>query len=202
MLHGERNVSEGLADFLEPRTPRTGELAFADTIHIDDLDLGGTGEDLSPASHPVFVNDPSQSTQWMTPFAFPLPSSAQEVSFSTKLRVLHSRILHFVRGWVEEANDAWSQTQGAASFPERVKALWSLWQWERGDLVRAALMGSAVFFVVATLGAIAMASGDEPAAQAFGVLPSNEVRAPRTVDQHTGRAFHASPALRERVSRR
>ena len=191
----------GLADLLEPpSTPRTTDIAFADTIHVRDLNLGDTGDELPPASGPVIVNDPDQGTQWMTPFAFPLPAPAEDVSLSTKLRILSARVRHGVRGSLEEAQDAWSQTSEAPTFVERVKALFSLWQWERGDLVRAAIIGGAVFVVAATIGAAAIAGGEAESPQAFGVSAAYEdgVRVPRTVDQHTGRAFNPSPAHRTR----
>jgi hypothetical protein len=203
MLRGESNDMGGLADLLEPpstprRPPPSHDMAFADTIHVRDLDLSATGDELPPASGPVIVNDPDQGTQCLTPLAFPLPPASQDASLSTKLRILSARIRHGVRGSIEEARDAWRQTSEAPTFAERMKALWSLWQWERSDLVRAAVMGGAVFFVVATLGALAIASGDDDAPQAFGVSASNEVRAPRTVDQHTGRVFYPSPTHRTR----
>jgi hypothetical protein len=204
MLRGESNDVGGLADVLEPSTPRAarslrgGDIAFADTIHVRDLNLADTGDELPPASGPVIVNDPDQGTQWMTPFAFPLPPASEDLSLSTKLRVLSARVRHGVRGSIEEAQDAWSQTREAPGFLERLKALWSLWHWERSDLLRAAIMGAAVFLVVATAGAFTIA-GDEGAAVAFGVSASSvEVRTPRTVEQHTGRAFSASPKLRAR----
>lgn len=196
----------GLADLLEPpSTPRRPrdvkhDIAFADTIHVRDLDLTATGDELPPASGPVIVNTPDQGTQCLTPLAFPLPPASEDASLSTKLRILTARVRHGVRGSIEEAQDAWSQTSEAPTFIERVKALWSLWQWERTDLVRAAIMGGAVFCVAATIGGVAIASGDED--PAFGVTASNEVRAPRTVDQHTGRAFYPSPTLRARTTRR
>jgi hypothetical protein len=203
MLRGESNPIGGLADLLEPpSTPRTTppptDIAFADTIHVRDLNLGDTGDDLPPASGPVIVNDPDHGTQWMTPFAFPLPPAPADVSFATKMRVLAARIRHLLRGSMEEAQEAWSQTSEAPTFVERVKALWSLWQWERGDLVRAAIIGGAVFSVVATIGGFALADSDSEGTQAFGVSASNEVRAPRTVDQHTGRVFYPSPSHRTR----
>lgn len=195
----------GLADLLEPpstprRPGRTHDIAFADTIHVRDLDLTATGDELPPASGPVLVHTPEQGTQCLTPLAFPLPPASQDASLSTKLRLLTARVRHGVRGSIEEAQDAWSQTSEAPTFIERVKALWSLWQWERTDLVRAAVMGGAVFCVVATIGGVTIASGDD--GPALGVSASNEVRAPRTVDQHTGRIFYPSPTLRVRTTRR
>lgn len=195
----------GLADWLEPAsTPRTNDIAFADTIHVRDLNLADTGDELPPASGPVIVNDGEQGTQWMTPLAFPLPPSAEDVSLSTKLRILSARVRHGVRGSLEEAQDAWSQTREAPTFVERIKVLASLWQWERGDLVRAAVIGGAVFVVAATLGGVAIAGGESESAQAFGVSAGahaagdDGVRVPRTVDQHTGRAFGPSSTHRTR----
>ena len=196
----------GLADLLEPpSTPRRHreqkqDIAFADTIHVRDLELGATGDELPPASGPVLVHTPEQGTQCLTPLAFPLPPASQDASLSTKLRILTARVRHGLRGSIEETQDAWSQTSEAPTFIERVKALWSLWQWERTDLVRAGIMGGAVFCVVATIGAVSIASGEDT--PALGVSASNEVRTPRTVDQHTGRAFYPSPTLRARSARR
>ena len=199
MLRRESNDIGGLADLLEPSSRRrAGDIAFADTIHVRDLDLSDTGDELPPASAPVLVHTPDQGTQCLTPFAYPLPPAAQDVSLSTKLRVLSARIRHGVRGSIEEAQDAWSQTSEAPTAIERLKALWSLWQWERGDLVRAAIIGGAVFAVVATIGGVAIAGSDSDSSQAFGISASNEVRAPRTVDQHTGRVFYPSPTRRNR----
>lgn len=203
MLRGENNGMGGLADRLEPpSTSRAADIAFADTVHVRDLNLADTGDELPPPSGPVIVNDPQQGTQWMTPFAFPLPPATEHVSFSTKVRILSARIRHGVRGSIEEAQDAWSQTREAPTFFERVKALFSLWQWERGDLVRAAVMGAAVFAVVATIGGFAIAGGDDPETVAVGEGVHDAravgVRVPRTVDQHTGRAHSPSPTHRTR----
>jgi hypothetical protein len=200
MLRGEsNNHMGGLADLLEPSlTQHPADIAFADTVHVRDLNLGDTGDDPPPASGPIIVHDPHQGTQWMTPFAFPLPLAPADVSFSTRMRAVSERARHFMRGSIGEAQDAWSQTSQAPTFLERVKALWSLWQWERADLVRAAIIGAAVFFVVATIGGLAIAGSDSAGTQAFGVSASNEVRAPRTVDQHTGRVFYPSPTHRSR----
>lgn len=198
MLRGESDVEMGgLADLLEPSSSNRGaDIAFADTIHVRDLATLDVGDEPPPPSGPVVVNDPDEGTQWMTPFAFPLPTAAAEdVSFSTKLRILAARVRHGVRGSLEELGEVWSQTSDAPSFVERVKALVSFWQWERTDLVRAAIIGGAVFVVVATAGALALEAGENrPGAG----IASGEVRAPRTVDQHTGRVFYPSPALRNR----
>lgn len=210
-LREESNDVGALADLLEPstprptaRTPRTGDIAFADTIHVRDLDLGATGEELPPVSSPVIVNDPDQGTQWMTPFAFPLPPASQDVSFATKVRILSARVRHGLRGSIEEAHDAWSQASEARTPVDRIRALWSFWEWERSDLVRAAIMGGAVFLVVATLGAFAI-TGANDRSETSGVTASASVasetgvRAPRTVgQQHTGRAFYPSPTRRTR----
>ena len=190
---------EGLADRLEPpSTPRASDIAFADTIHVRDLDLSATGDELPPASGPIIVND---GTQFMTPLAFPLPPASEDASLSVKLRVLTARVRHGVRGSIEEAQDAWSQTREAPTFLERVKALWCLWEWERSDLVRAAMIGGAVFLLAATLGGVAIAGASDASAQGAGVAATGEVRAPRTVDQHTGRVFPQSPTKHRARSR-
>lgn len=197
MIHRTGNGSQvddghGLADLLEPDSSRAArDIAFADTIYIRDLD-----DDLAPPpSGPVIVNDPDQGTQWMTPFAFPLPAASEDVSLSTKLRVLAARLRHGLRGSIEELKELWTHTTElvdanggtpALTVARRLRALWSLWEWERGDIVRAGTIGLAVFALAATIGAIALDPGDAaPSAQAA----SGAVRGPRTVDQHTGRVI-------------
>lgn len=155
----------GLADLLEPDASRAGDIAFADTIHIRDLALDD--ELPPPPSGPVIVNDPDQGTQWMTPFAFPLPPASHDASLATKLRVLAARVRHAVRGALEQ---------------------WSLWEWERADVVRAGAIGLAVFALAATIGAVALAHDD---GSASGGAATGVVRGPRTVEQHTGRVFAA-----------
>ena len=66
---------------------------------------------------------------------------------------------------------------------ERLRALWSFFEWDRTDLVRAALIGAAVFAVAATAGASALER----------TTAAPEVRATRTLDQHTGHEGRSRP---------
>lgn len=63
----------------------------------------------------------------------------------------------------------------------RLRALWAFFEWDRSDLIRAALIGAVVFAAAATTGASALER----------TTASPEVRATRTLDQHTG--HHESP---------
>jgi hypothetical protein len=133
------------------------DIAFADTVHVRDLDLAATGDELPPVSGPVIVNDPDQGAQRMTPRTFPLPVPSQAGSRSTKLRVL------------------------------------------------PAIIGAAVFLFVAAIAGFAIArKGESPASRvtASSQLDKTDaivrVRAPRTVDQHTGRAPYPSRTRRTR----
>ncbi len=200
----------GLADLLEPDSSRacaSPDIAFADTIHVRDLD----DELAPPPSGPVIVNDPDQGTQWMTPFAFPLPAASEDVSLPTRLRVLAARIRHGVRGSLEELRELWSHTTDlvdpresrALTIARRVRALWSFWEWERGDIARAGAIGLAVFAFAAVLGAVALDRTDSGLAataasphegrgpEATGNGATGPVRQPRTVEQHTPRVHAA-----------
>ncbi len=187
----------GLADLLEPESsPATPapDLAFADTIHVRDLD----DDPAPPASGPVIVKDPEQGTQCMTPFAFPLPAAAEDVSLATRLRVLAARVRHGLRGSLEELKELWTHTNALVEGPtdgraltvaRRLRALWSLWEWERADVVRAGTIGLAVFALAAAIGAVALDRGDGATASAAASDAEWLVRKPHTVEQHTGRSF-------------
>lgn len=183
----------GLADLLEPEASAPApDFAFADTIHVRDL-----GDEIAPPpSGPVIVNDPNQGTQCLTPLAFPLPPASENVSFSTRLRALAARTRHQLRAAFEELEELWSEAgdvvddEGsgrALGVVRRLRAVWSFWEWERGDIARAAAIGCAVFAVAAVGGAVVLDAESGVTAAASGV-----VRAPHTVQmQHTGRLLPA-----------
>jgi hypothetical protein len=168
------------------------DFAFADTIVASD-------EVEAPPSGPIFFDDATRSgKQCVTPLAFPLPPAAEAVGFSTRLRVLCAHVRHAFLRSREEMRELWGGTAaivgdeangegGAATsngfviFMRRILALWSCFQWSRTDLTRAAMIGLAVFVVAGVVGATTM---DFSASDGGG---GTEVRAGRTLDQHTAR---------------
>lgn len=167
----------------------------------------------APGSHDDarYPRGPSASE---TPLAFPLPeSSAPDASLAMRLRVLWARVRHGVRGALEELAELWAQTayvagdarraagagEEARVLARRVHALWSSWEWDRSDLQRASMIGLGVFAAATLAAAIFVASSDDgwrasagPSAGSDTVTiaagpTSQVVRAPRTLDQRTGR---------------
>ena len=197
----------GLADFLEPDADAVTSLrhvpaasmrhravapaqvqdfAFADTVYADDLADGPP-----PPSGPIFVQDPMGSTQCMTPLAFRLPMPAEDVDLPTRLRVLVAQARHAFRGSIEEMSELWADTNemveptepGTGRHLRRVLAMWSFFHWSRTDFTRAGLIGLAVFIIAAAIGASTLDLGGTSAAA------SDQVRAQRTLEQHTGKNF-------------
>ncbi len=165
------------------------DLAFADTV------FGREDDEPAPPSGPIFVNDSFGNTQCVTPLAFPLPPAADDADALTRLRVMASHVRHAILRAREEMRELWAGTAEIvhveadayapapspfSHFVRRALALWSCFQWSRADLTRAAMIGGAVFLIAATIGAVSIDMGD--AAGAAG----SEVRAGRTLDQHTG----------------
>jgi hypothetical protein len=191
----------GLADVLEPDADsvtsvrpipvapaRVQDFAFADTVFADEL----PDEGAPPPSGPIFARDPMGNTQCVTPLAFRLPPPGDDVDLPTRLRVLFAHARHAVRASLEEMSGLWAHTDklvdrydvGPKRHLRRVLALWSFFQWSRADLTRAAMIGVAVFIVAAAIGASTMDFGGDNSAAS-----SAEVRAGRTLDQHTGKKF-------------
>ena len=169
------------------------DFAFADTVFASEL----PEEDDPPPSLPIFFDAVRGSPQCATPLAFPLPDAAADVDFATRGRVFLAHVRHGVRAALEEIRELWTGTadivygQRAGQLPRasalgffalRVLALWQCFQWSRADVLRAALIGVAVFVVAGA--AFASTVGG---AEATGSAGGDEVRAPRTLDQHTGR---------------
>lgn len=178
-----------LAELLEPdATPEqsAGDMAFAPTIHVREI-----LDDAPPPSGPIIAKDSNGQTQCVTPLAFPLPPASEDAPVSTRMRVGVSRIRHAFRRSVDELSELWAST-GEGSVLTRARVLWSFWEWDRVDLVRAALIGAAVFVVVATAGASVVVTRSASAAS------GEEVRTPRTLDQHT---VKAGPAIRTKATR-
>lgn len=172
-----------------PAPEQVQDFAFADTVFAKELP-----GDEAPPSGPIFVNDPMGHTQCVTPLAFPLPPAGDDLDFATRMRVLLAHLRHGVRHSREEMHELWAGTaeivngegaapENASSMPlvlRRIAALWSCFQWSRADLTRAAVIGLAVFVAAAALGAATMDLGGRSAA-------GSEVRAGRTLEQHTGK---------------
>jgi hypothetical protein len=177
-----------LAELLEPDSTPTGDMAFAPTMHVRDL-----LDEAPPPSGPIIVSEPGGHTQCMTPFAFPLPPASEDAPVSTKMRVGFARLRHTVRRSIDEIRELWagtSEVAGPSNVLQRARVLWSFWEWDRTDLVRAAVIGTAVFVAVATAGGISVI-----ASRSVG---TGEVRDARTLDQHTGKA---GPAIRTKAAR-
>lgn len=166
----------GLADVLEPEAPAP-DFAFAPTVHAADFD------DPIPPSNPMIVRDAfGNGQQCMTPLAFPLPPPSEDASLATKARGTLAQVRHAWLGQLQELAELWRGTAESGSLANRLRALWSCWQWDRTDIARAAIIGMSVFVVVATIGASVAAAG----------VPDDSVlhvRAPRTLDQHTGKSW-------------
>lgn len=171
------------------------DFAFADTVFANELP-----EDNGPPSLPIFFDDVRSNPQCVTPLAFPLPEAAADVDFATRRRVFFAHVRHGFRRSLEEMRDLWDGTAdivyGATAgehgprrnsafgfFVRRLLALWSCFQWSRGDLLRAAMIGVAVFLVAGALGATTMDLDYPSAAGGY------QVRAARTLDQHTAPRF-------------
>lgn len=159
------------------------DFAFADTIVAREL----ADDEAPPPSGPIYVHDPDGNTQCVTPLAFRLPSAAEDVDVSTRMRVTVAHARDAVRRSVEEMRELWAGTAEMVGGQEpgalrRVLLLWSCFQWSRADFTRAAMIGVAVFITAAAIGASTMDLADGGSAAAGA-----GVRAARTIDQHTGK---------------
>jgi hypothetical protein len=163
------------------------DFAFADTVVANELP-----GDEPPPSGPIVVTDPAGPTQYLTPIAYPPPGGGEQAPPSSRMGKLVAGVRRAVLRSREETRELWAGTAemvceddgahgaSSSSFPlvfRRALALWSCFQWSRADLTRATTIGLAVFVAAAALGALAIG---------FGGSETSEVRAPRTVEQHTG----------------
>ncbi|HEY8075793.1 MAG TPA: hypothetical protein VIF62_16820 [Labilithrix sp.] len=193
-----------LADLLEPEPEPvsdepTQDFAFAPTVHMNDV----PEDEFPPPSGPIYVNEPDGQTQCMTPMAFPMPPPSEDATLDTRARIAFSRVRHAFRRSIDELRELWlaaceavggdlrdgtgDPLAQAALVARRARVVWSFWEWDRADVFRAAAIGSAVFLAVATVGAAVVVTRESaaPPLTDDGV----EVRVPRTIDQHTPRAF-------------
>lgn len=169
------------------------DFAFADTVFAKELP-----EDDGPPNLPIFFDDVRSNSQCVTPLAFPLPEVAADVDLATRRRVFFAHVRHGLRRSLEEMRELWGstadivhgETAGEHGLPRasafgffvrRLLALWSCFQWSRADLLRAGMIGVAVFLVA---GAAFAATTDLGSTSAAG---GTEVRSARTLDQHTAR---------------
>ncbi|MDB4947233.1 MAG: hypothetical protein JWP97_6767 [Labilithrix sp.] len=180
-----------LADVLAPddSDDPTHDIAFADTVVADDMDPPPSSRRVAPFAPPavtiVFdaaaVRDDARS---LTPLAFPLAP-------------------HGIHSAVDEMRELWEQTLAIVSeqraergmlvppsppllFMSRLLALWSCFQWSRGDLTRAAAITA--FVLVAAGVTFATTAHASDAADVASAGEAAQVRAARTLEQHTGHA--------------
>lgn len=172
-----------LADVLEPEPCATAlpvvsshEWAFADTVSLQLL----PHDEPAPLSGPIFVHDPLGVTaeQQLVPRAFPPPAAAAP---------LVARARDALQASIDEARELWAGTAeivnarpGAITLFRRARAMWSFWEWDRADIVRAATIGVAVFLAAACVGASVFGAGAAEASPA-----TSEARSARTAEQHT-----------------
>jgi hypothetical protein len=196
VLRDASELSE-LADVLEPES----DPAFADTIHVRGL----PPDEPAPPSGPVIVNDPTGGPQLLTALAFPLPSDRGgevDPKGDTLAMILPpgplEGIRHAIRSSVDEISELWAGTAEvvsplpgerprirAVTLMRRARALWSFWEWDSTDVLRAAMIGIAVFLAAACIGASTFATST--ASMTDDARSAAEVRGPRTLDQHTAK---------------
>jgi hypothetical protein len=164
----------GLAELLEPAP----DIEFGPTVVA-------SRRDLDEPDPPSIRTD----SQLVTPLAFPLAPREEEVDLVTRLRRTTEKSLAELREAWASTSDVLDETVPAARLGpvvvpfrllvwyRRLRALCAFWDWQRDDLLRGAFIGGFVLVIV-----LGIASAQEPT-NASG---ADEVRAPRTLDQHTG----------------
>lgn len=129
------------------------DMAFADTVV-----LKGSLEEPIPPSGPAIVTNPHM----MRPFG---PACTAGVESSSGIG---ERTVAAFRSARDEMRDLWAGTGEALGpvpptlppvigFARRMRVLWSFWEWDRKDLVRAGAIGLAVFFTVIAVVAVGLA---------------------------------------------
>lgn len=153
------------------------DFAFADTVVAGDLD-----EAIPPSG--IAISNPAGHAQCvMTPLAY--GPAAAPPGFATRLWLAWARLRDGLETSRAEMNALWSATaclehvhdgQGAIVYEEaplaraatvgrRVRTFFSFFEWDRGDLLRAAWIGLVVFVIAATAGAFALESSRSEAMQ-------------------------------------
>jgi hypothetical protein len=131
------------------------DFAFADTVSMSTFDL----DDLPPSSGPAIVNDSFRQTQKLSPLTYPLPPTdpMADPMATTRTRVPQSNVSEMRELWdatlhmvapTQEHTPA-TPTERALVLLRRVLALWQFWEWERTDIARGAMIGMAVFLLIA-----------------------------------------------------
>ena len=178
------------------RRSKTPDLAFADTVVVDDLpDAMPLSSDLRfnapsgcrPPTADLRFNDESGIERHVASVAFPPPAPLVEPAPdipppprsrsrprdepSHGLRGAWKRMRTGVRAQREEFTWLWSAAAALDADPRdptrpsrtplarRLRTLLSFFEWDRADVLRAAWIGLAVFFLAATLGAIILRVG-------------------------------------------
>jgi hypothetical protein len=133
------------------------DFAFADTVVVDELD------EAIPASG-IVVSDDTGAERRMTPIVFP-PHAPVTLEVRPNLALDDSLLARMRRNMDEsraEMHYLWSATADGRqdrTLVGRIQTLMSFFEWDRADLLRAAWIGLAVFFLAATIGAIVFESG-------------------------------------------
>jgi hypothetical protein len=147
---------------------KTADLAFADTVIVDDLDAA-----VPPSG--ILFNDATGAEQRMTALAFPpvpdpqpiIPHALYAEGVRTRFHQAYRRVREGVEEQRAEMTLLWTATaaiaqRDAAQAPglgRRLRTLVSFFEWDRADVLRAAWIGLAVFFFAATVGAVVMQVG-------------------------------------------
>lgn len=153
------------ADADATRASGIEDIAFADTVVAADLD-----EAVPPSG--IVVNDERGRAHRMIPVAFPLPVASGNLGMRTRVRLAFVRMRRGVKASRGEIHRLWratatvdeSQTPFArpATIGRRLRTLFSFFEWDRGDVLRAAWIGLAVVAFAATAGAIVLQRGSAP----------------------------------------
>jgi hypothetical protein len=150
------------------------DFAFADTIVAVDLDE-------PPPASGIVVSDETGRAQLMQPVAYPIVAP-DDPGLVTQIRFSWVRLRHGMKESRNEMRELWSATADldelvpherayvqqedplvrAATIGRRLRALFSFFEWDRADLLRAAWIGLAVFFLAATIGALVVHSQPAP----------------------------------------
>lgn len=152
----------------DTRASEMVDFAFADTVVAADL-----GELDEPCPHSgIVISDETGHDHYLTPIPHPLPAAAAEIGLGTRVRFAWARLRHGMKTSRAEMNELWSATaclehvhdgQGAVVYEEdpflraatvgrRVRTLFSFFEWDRADLLRAAWIGLVVFVLAAMVG--------------------------------------------------
>lgn len=160
--------SSRAAHLVEPTNDATSDLAFADTVVARGLD------ETIPTSGIILRDERCRSSPSLPDFA--PPRARPEGPVLAPVRLAWRRLHQDVHASREELRELWSATAcleetdddrsgvareadpfvRAAIVGRRVRAFWSLFEWDRADLIRAGWIGLLVFVLAATAGALVL----------------------------------------------